>query len=432
MEATSESCPGSVTLTPEQKRAYDAMASGRSVFITGPGGCGKTLLVNHFIAKYKADIEVAVTSTTGTSALLLMGGTTLHSWAGIGLGTGSAQAMTTKIRKKPWLRKKWQDVEVLIIDEISMLDPDLFDKLEYIARVVRKSADPFGGIQLVITGDFLQLPCVKVDKFCFEAETWNTCIDSTIYLEQNMRQREPEWQKCLAEIRLGKMSEESVALLQSRRRVKLQNDQGITPTQLFPLNADADAVNEQELDRMANKGESFLEYKMTFSLYDKKLKWKADKFYKDSPAAETLHLCRGCQVILLWNLDIERGLENGSRGVVVDFCQDIPVVLFLNGQRRIIDYHIWELEEDDRKLASFEQIPLRLGYAYSIHRAQGRSLDYVVTDLKDAFEYGQAYVALSRARTSAGLSIKGLRLKKIRAHPRAVEYYNSLSKSNQL
>lgn len=413
-------------LTLEQRRAYELMRAGKNVFVTGAGGCGKTLLINRFIVEYKTDINVAVTSTTGTSALLLMGGTTLHSWGGIGLGTGSALAMATKIKKKPWLRKRWKEVNVLIIDEVSMLDPTLFDKLEYIARVIRKSAQPFGGIQLVVTGDFLQLPCVKSDKFCFEADTWDSCIVNTVYLQENMRQREPEWQKCLAEIRIGKLSDTSKELLESRRKVKLENTQGILPTRLYPLNRDVDEINASELDRLSDSGSEFFEYQMTFDLYDKKLAWKAEKFYKDSPAVEKLLLCIGCQVILLWNLDIECGLVNGSRGVIVDFLQDLPLVRFLNGTTRLIDYHIWELEEDDKKLACFEQIPLRLGYAYSVHRAQGRSLDYVITDLKEVFEYGQAYVALSRARSSSGLSIKGLRYKKIRAHPKAVDYYEKL------
>ena len=141
---------------------------------------------------------------------------------------------------------------------------------------------------------------------------------------------------------------------------------------------------------------------------------------------ENLNLVEGCQVMLLWNLDLEQGLVNGSRGVVVRFVNDLPLVRFLDGQTRLIDYHIWELEEDDKKIASIEQVPLKLAYAISIHKSQGCSLDYVVTDIGDVFEYGQAYVALSRVRSSKGLYIKNLKFNKIRANPTAKSYYQQL------
>ena len=413
-------------LTKSQKHALDLILSGKSVFITGPGGCGKTFLINHFVKHYKNGKNIGVTSTTGTSAIHIHG-TTLHSWAGIGLGKGSVGAMSTHIKKKSYLRTKWREAQILIIDEISMLSPELFDKIEKVARMVRRINEPFGGLQLIVTGDFLQLPCVDSDKFCFEAQTWDACIDETIYMSENLRQSDPTWQKCLSEVRMGELSADSKKLLKSCARRKFKTSLDIRPTQLLPLNADVEEINQSCLeDCCQNNGNEVLVFPMEVELYDKKLKFKLDKFKKDCPAMENLNLVEGCQVMLLWNLDLEQGLVNGSRGVVVRFVNDLPLVRFLDGQTRLIDYHIWELEEDDKKIASIEQVPLKLAYAISIHKSQGCSLDYVVTDIGDVFEYGQAYVALSRVRSSKGLYIKNLKFNKIRANPTAKSYYQQL------
>jgi ATP-dependent DNA helicase PIF1 len=186
-------------------------------------------------------------------------------------------------------------------------------------------------------------------------------------------------------------------------------------------------INQECLDELCEKTGEVNDYVAELEVYDKKLPaFKIEKFKKDCPAVENLSLAVGCQVMLLWNLDLEQGLVNGSRGVVTRFINDIPLVRFLDGQSRLIDYHLWELEENDTKLASIEQLPLKLAYAISIHKSQGCSLDYVITDLDSIFEYGQAYVALSRVRTSGGLIIRNLRLKKIKANPKAKAYYQSL------
>ena len=246
-------------------------------------------------------------------------------------------------------------------------------------------------------------------------------------MSENLRQSDPAWQKCLSEARMGELSAESRKLLKSCARRKFKSSLDIRPTQLLPLNADVEEINQSCLeDCCQNNGNEVLVFPMEIELYDKKLKFKLDKFKKDCPAMENLNLVEGCQVMLLWNLDLDQGLVNGSRGVVVRFVNDLPLVRFLDGQTRLIDYHIWELEEDDKKIASIEQIPLKLAYAISIHKSQGCSLDYVVTDIGDVFEYGQAYVALSRVRTSKGLYIKNLKFNKIRANPTARDYYNQL------
>jgi len=432
----------SVKLTPEpiheltqsQQTALTLIMEGKSVFITGPGGCGKTFLINYFVKNNKCRKNIAVTSTTGTSSLHIKG-TTIHSWAGIGLGTGSVEYIIKKIRKKSYIKARWQRTEILIIDEVSMLSPILFDKIEAIARIIRKSTEPFGGLQLIITGDFLQLPVVNCDKFCFESENWNTCIDETVYMHENLRQSDPAWQKCLDEVRIGELSEESKKLLRSCTKNKIKNidkNLDIKPTNLFPLNADVQEINDKCLEDISQSSGEVFDYEMEEEIYEKhnrSIPMLLEKFKKNCPVDETVSLTVGCQVMLMWNMDLDGGLANGSRGVVVKFIDDLPYVKFMDGQVRLIDYHIWELEDDRHNvILGIEQIPLKLAYAISIHKSQGCSLDYVITDLGEVFEYGQAYVALSRVRTSTGLFIKHLRFSKINANPVAKSYYDALLK----
>ena len=325
--------------------------------------------------------------------------------------------------------------DILIIDEISMLSPLLFDKLEEIARIIRRSNKPFGGLQLIITGDFLQLPVVNCDKFCFESVNWNTCINETIYMHENLRQSEPAWQKCLSELRMGELTEESKDILTSCTEREIKNTD-IKPTNLFPLNIDVREINAKHLKEVWERTGELFEYEMEEEIYKKNNKSMVmllERFKRNCPVDEMVSLTVGCQVMLLWNMDLEGGLASGRRGVFVKFVNDLPYVKFMDGKTRLIDYHIWKLEDDQHKvIASISQIPLKLAYAISIHKSQGCSLDYVITDIGDIFEYGQAYVALSRVRTSTGLFIKNLRFLKIKANPVAKSYYNSLLQTQNI
>lgn len=416
-----------VELKNKQNYAYSRMAQGISIFLTGPAGVGKTACIKAYVNTYSGSRRIAITSTTGSSALLI-GGTTVHSYLGIGLGRDSAETLINKIYASKWYRKRWQELDCLIIDEISMMDPELFDKLENVARAIRGSTYPFGGIQLVLSGDFAQLPVVNSHKFCFEAETWEKCVTETIYLSEIMRQTNTEFQECLNLIRLGQVTPWVVDILNSRVGASLVNDYGIKPTRLYSKNVDVDRVNDQELDRLASDGREFAEYVMEISVYTKPadVVKTMEKFRKNCNAPQVLQLCVGSQVMLLKNLDLEAGLANGSRGVVSSFVEDIPMVKFINGVERLIDYHIWLVEENGEEVLRAQQIPLRVAYAITIHKSQGCSLDYVEVDLTECFEYGQAYVALSRAKSLEGLSIKGIDYDYIKAHPKAIRYYNSL------
>ena len=346
--------------------------------------------------------NIAVTSTTGTSALLI-NGTTIHSFLGIGLGKASVDILYLNIIKKPYIAKRWRDLNVLIIDEISMLDPELFDKLEQLARSIRKNNLHFGGIQLILSGDFLQLPNVSdPDSFCFEAKSWSKCIDIVVYLTEIFRQNDEVFQKVLSEVRIGNLSDESVGILESRIDTKLTNDFGIIPTKIYALNVDVDNENQRALDTLAEKNENleFCEYNRTHTVLKKSLKFVDEKLKKVCIAPETLQLCVGAQVMLIYNLDLEAGLA--------------------------IDYHEWIIEENGEKILSICQIPLKVAYACSVHKIQGITLDYVEIDMQDIFEAGQAYVALSRVKTLAGLSIKNFNVENIFSNKKARKFYENL------
>ena len=418
-----------ITIEPiEESTYYGFELDGNHRFLLGNFiVTHNTACIKLFIKVYKQNKIMGITSTTGISALLF-GGTTLHSFTGIGLGTSSVESIVKKIYTRPQLRKRWVDLEVLIIDEISMLSPQLFDKLENIARRVRRNEEPFGGIQLILSGDFCQLPCINSDDFCFESKSWEKCIENTIYLTEIMRQKDLEFQECLNNVRIGLLPDKTINLLKSRLNVRLDNKFGIKPTKLYSTNYSVDYINNKELDKLAENDPEFYEYNMEIYVYPgtKNKEHVIEKYKKNCNAPDNLQLCVGAQVMLLWNLDTEGGLVNGSRGVVTNFIDDVPVVKFLNGRELVIDHHTWEVEENDKKILRAFQIPLKLAYCLTIHRSQGCSLDYAEIDLSNIFESGMAYVALSRVKSLKGLSIVGIDFDKIKAHPKAVEFYKFL------
>ena len=417
-----------IKLNAKQQEALRKMTRGENLFLTGMAGSGKSEVIRTFYQMYKDSRVMAVTSMTGASAILL-NGTTLHSYLGIGLGTNSTESLITTIKKKRYLKERWIKLQTLIIDEVSLKSVELFNKLNMVAKSVRNRFFlPFGGIQLILSGDFLQLPVIGDDHFCFESEAWQECIgDNIIELTENMRQGDPLFQQVLSQIRIGNVEEGDVKeILNKRIGMELKNDLGIKPTKLYSHNIDVDEINRKELNKLIEETGIEYEYNLEFTIYPNKFENIMEKYAKYCRVPTILKLTLGAQVMLLYNMDIENKLVNGSRGVVINFLDDLPVVRFLNGDERIIDYHIWEIEENDKKIASYSQVPLTLGYAYSIHKTMGVTLDYVEVDLGKIFTYGMAYVALSRVRTLEGLSIKEIDYNKIKAHPVAKEFYLKL------
>ena len=409
-------------LTDKQKKTFTLMEKGKNLFITGMGGTGKSFVINLFREKYNNTKKIGITSTTGISALLI-NGVTLHSFLGIGLGDKPVDVLYNNIFRNKRIRDRWCKLEVLIIDEVSMLLPDLLDKIEELARMIKQSSKPFGGIQLILSGDMLQLPPVKSEKFCFEAKCWKNCIEHTIYLTENLRQNNKEFQDCLSELRKGTVSEKNEKLLKTRENVDVENSFGISPTKICSLNSEVDEINYKKLLEL-NEPDIY-EYEIEIEMDKPGL--FLPKIEKCCNLVECLQLCKGAQVMLLTNLNAEDGLVNGSRGVVIDFVEDLPLVQFLNGDEILIDYHTVDIEKNDTVIGRITQIPLRVAYAVSAHKIQGHTLDCCEIDLKNFFDYGQAYVALSRVKSLDSLKLKNFSVEKIKAHPKAINYYKNIS-----
>lgn len=437
-------------LTLKQKEALGHMKSGKNIFLTGPAGTGKTFILKYYIDWYKEnkeneDSKIYITSTTGLASLLI-DGMTIHRYAGIGIGDKDINTYYKKIMKMKSLKKRWLSTSVLIIDEISMMNPDLFDKLEVLARKIRLNDKPFGGIQLILSGDFLQIPPVNSNDFCFEAFSWDI-IEETIYFDEILRQNNNILQTVLSSIRLGIVTNDVKNLLDSCLNKELNCECGIIPTFLFSKKNMVSEYNQRELDILINDNKENHTYDAIYdtiydAIYDaiyelNKIKTDTieNDFYRTMinsqfQVEDKLHFALHSQVMLTVNMP-EYNLANGSRGIIIDFTKDVlhyPVVLFSNKQILIVKPHDYKIEEDKTIIRKI-QIPLILSWAITIHKAQGMTLDFIQTDIGSSiFEYGQAYVVLSRIKDIEGLSLMNIDYSKIKAHPKILKYYEKLKK----
>jgi ATP-dependent DNA helicase PIF1 len=441
-----------IKLTKKQELALASMKNGKSVFLTGPGGSGKSFLLNYFVKWYKKEMEnkddngkLYVTSTTGLSASLIEG-STINSYSGIGTGEKDINELYKSIIKySNSYKKRWLETSVLIIDEISMMNAEIFDKLEILARKIRKCDLPFGGIQVILSGDFLQLPPVKSKTFCFEAISWDIVIDKVFYFDKIIRQDDTILQDILNNVRLGILNEDVKNILDARLNKELIHPSGIIPTHLFSRRDIVLNYNNAELQKLIDEGRETHTYKAEYVFPDKKKLSDESKEYlinlinTNRVIDDLLTISIGSQVMLTTNKisgvsndEMENTIFNGSRGIVTSFEYNskhdkyYPIVSFLSGQTLTINPHIFEYESGN-DLIGKSQIPLILAWAITIHKAQGMSLDFLKTDIgKDIFEYGQVYVVLSRIRNIDGLSLLNIDYSKIKAHPKIINYYEDL------
>ncbi|CAK0813481.1 unnamed protein product [Prorocentrum cordatum] len=358
-----------------------------------------------------------MTASTGMAAVNI-GGCTVHSFAGIGLGEGPRRVLVARAVKTA--RRRWSEAECLIIDEVSMLSGDMIDTLDAVARAARRRPNvPFGGLQIVLVGDFCQLGPVKVEgerEYAFEAEIWDRAVQHHVYLQRVMRQEGSSlFAGILGEIRRGHVSSIARgALARCRRELHVEN--GVLPTKLHCTNRNVDVENALELAKLPGDVHAF-------RALDRGPRSSLDDFLKSCSAPTVLELKVGAQVVLLKNL--RDTLVNGSRGVVTSFTEGgLPLVLFDSGMLIEIAPATWFREESSGE-ASREQIPLRLAWALTIHRCQGMTLDKVECSLSDAFAAGQVYVALSRVQSLAGLLLRSFDVSKVRVSPKVAAFYQS-------
>lgn len=408
-------------LNEKQRDALNDVRERKNIFLTGPAGSGKSFLIN--VIKRLYDKQVAVTSTTGVSAVQLSG-KTIHSWAGIGLGTGSVNELVKKIKKSKAICR-WKYTKMLIIDEISMLSPEVFDKLCEIGMKIRNNNIPFGGIQLILCGDFLQLPVVNSASFCFKAKYWDSVVHKVVYLDKILRQKNKSFAKMLEKARLGICTKKMKTLFLSRCGLKPNMDDGIIPTRLYSKNMEVDTINNVELDKLEGNLYTYdVDIEKRGLVNDRLL----DNFIKRD---KKITLKLGAQVMLTENIDVENGLANGSRGVVVGFANELPIVKFKCGVQQVVG-RFERTYDCDNCWIKKRQVPLRLAWAITIHKCQGMTIDCIVTNLHkdEIFEYSMAYVALSRVKSIEGLYLDAFSLRSIKCHPKALEFYQKLSENN--
>lgn len=447
-------CSRIPTLTDEQQSVLQYLLQGKNVFLTGGGGVGKSYLLSVIETEFpglkrRLQIEkdhtsapkmprVQLCALTGCAALLLgQKAKTLHSWAGIGLGKGTIQELVTKIRRNRKVMQHWLCTDLLVIDEISMMTAELLDKLNGIGKKLRANQQPFGGMQVLFVGDFYQLPPVykngEATVFAFESNTWKEAITVNIELTIIQRQKDVQFQAILKEARMGALSKESCATIRSREGLDWKQNK-ILPTLLFPRRSEVDMINESNLRALTGRRYTYdarLAYdgKMPdrFSEKDEDFIKALQHFDANAAYSLQLELILGAQVMLIANLEPAAGLVNGSRGVVVAFCSatELPIIEFVNGSRRTIGTHSWPIEEYE--FVSRTQVPLRLAWAYTTHKAQGATLDTALIDVGSGnFEYGQAYVALARARSLEGLYIYDFDPIAFKAHPNVKDFYQRI------
>jgi ATP-dependent DNA helicase PIF1 len=518
-------------LNEKQQEAFDAIQRGESIFLTGPGGTGKSFLIHHIYEHLQSKSsskpigalsdrkQIALTALTGCAALLLHSrAKTLHSWAGIGLGTEPTPILIQKIKTSRKCAIRWIATDILVIDEVSMMTPELFEKLDEIGRAIRRNPhQPFGGLQLVLVGDFFQLPpVIKQDLsgessvppggvFLFESKLWKLMNLKTYELTQIVRQKDEAFQIVLNEARRGELSKKSLRLLATRFGLD-HSSLEIRPTMLFTRRAEVDTINMSHLAKLTTERKTYkastifvpMEATLGMKETDPLVLKAISKLDNDAPYTPELTVAIGAQVMLLVNKP-DLGLANGSRGVVVGYdtlsdgtsqttlsssnipsssnaaaspedpttesttpltpsvavsgatssnasavapanaCKKqsastklpdsltVPIVQFRNGVKIAIEHHTWEIP--DLPGVGRRQIPIKLAYAITIHKAQGATLDCALIDVGGkTFECGQAYVALSRVKDLESLYIHDLEASAFRAHPKVKEFYSSSSK----
>jgi ATP-dependent exoDNAse (exonuclease V) alpha subunit len=390
-----------------QKEALKILRTGRNVFLTGAAGTGKTHVLNSYIAYLKEHkVPVAITASTGIAATH-MDGRTIHSWSGIALRRSLTQKDLDKLAYNTITRERINDARVLVIDEISMLDAELFSLIDRVCRFVRGKPEPFGNLQLVVCGDFFQLPPVgrpgePVPEYAFHAEAWERADLWVCYLEKQWRQEDEEFLGVLNAIRNSGVDEETRRTLETRINREIA---GLAAaTKLFSHKNDVDSINDRELRKLS--GEPHF-YRMSGN-GDAEL---IDSLKLACLAPETLELKKGALVMFVRNNHAE-GYINGTLGTVVGFESDephYPIVQTKDGERITAAAVRWNVEDEEgRVLASISQVPLRLAWAITIHKSQGMTLDAAEINLSRAFGHGMGYVALSRVRSLEGIKLLGV------------------------
>lgn len=391
----------------KQETALKLLKAGENVFLTGSAGAGKTYTLNQYINYLKArKVSVAITASTGIAATH-MNGMTIHTWAGIGIKDFLSEEDLKRMKERKYLKEHLENAQVLIIDEISMLHAKQLNLVNQVLKYFKESDEAFGGIQVIVAGDFFQLPPVgknderNRDKFCFMSDAWVEAKFRVCYLTEQHRQGNDYLNDILNAIRAQAIGTEHRNALQGTHHQEI----GDTYTRLYTHNMDVDSINFRHLNEIDNEPRQF---DAQCDGNDKLI----ETLKSSVRAPETLTLKKHAKVMFVKN-NFDLGYINGSLGEVIGFEEDdefgvLPKVKLTDGTTLLVEPETWSVDNEAGKtIASFQQIPLRLAWAITIHKSQGMTLEAAEIDLSHTFEKGQGYVALSRLKTLDGLRLKG-------------------------
>lgn len=395
-----------------QQEALDILKTGANVFLTGSPGSGKTHTVNAYVAWLRSHaIEPSITASTGIAATHV-GGMTVHAWSGIGIHERMTPQLLDAISHKEHIAKRIQKAKVLIIDEVSMLAGSVLTMVDAVTREVRHEPDlAFGGLQVVLVGDFFQLPPVSKGEtvFAFESLSWRSLNPLICYLTEQHRQDDPGFLEILGAIREGEWDHTHVSRIMTRESEPGSYHES-TP-QLFTHNADVDRINSEHLASLATKPH-------TYAMESSGAPTLAEALKRGCLSPETLVLKEGAAVMATKN-NVASGYSNGTLGVVIGFQPgtDYPIMETYDGREMVIAPAEWAVEENGKVKAKISQLPLRLAWAITVHKSQGMSMDAAAIDLSRAFAPGQGYVALSRVRRLDGVFLLGWSENALAVHP---------------
>jgi ATP-dependent DNA helicase PIF1 len=468
-----------IKLSEDQQRGVNrAVREFKNVFFTGAGGNGKSQALREIIRLCLLfKIKVEVCGATGVAAINLGKlGKTLHSFMGLGLCQGPVKKLLGVLQNKPpAVKQRWRQTQILILDEVSILDPGIFEKFDYLAKAIRGNDLPFGGICLVVCGDFLQLPPVERStdaNFCFQTKAWQNGNIQPILLDKPFRHPDPVFSALLNRMRKATMVAQDWELLagclrdpsvdyeqRAKQRLEaaweslsklktpfsmVEDKFTMSPLSLTCRKVDVNESNLAEMERLQPNKKMWVQFSAEKGMADADRdcrsnleNWLAN-MEKNCPARPDIVMCTGAQVMMCANVDTKLGLVNGQRGIVVGWStpekhsrsnrmERYPIVKFVNGKTTVVKRYQWLHESFSYDgTAFYEQVPLMLGWHYTIHKSQSLTVSEVDVDLSTVFEDGQAYVACSRVRTLEGLKLNGLRKSKIKAHADALKFYEDL------
>lgn len=422
-----------------QEEALDILKTGANVFLTGEPGAGKTHTINQYADYLRTrGVEPSITASTGIAATHI-GGTTVHSWSGIGIKKYLDRYELDKISSTEYLVKRIRRAKVLIIDEVSMLGPDTFSMVEAVCRSIRQNNDAFGGLQVILVGDFFQLPPIVKNisnendqaelfetpkaRFAYDSPAWKRANPMVCYLTEQHRQDDNKFLELLSAIRSNNFNDNHLSQIISRKIIV--DDAPDKAVKLYTHNLNVDRTNDAML-------ETFSGHPVTYTMTSKGAPGLVDTLQRGCLSPYNLVLKEGAKIMFTKN-NPKEGYVNGTLGTVESFDKYIgmPIIRTNDGRKITVEKAEWSIDENGKSRAKISQLPLRLAWAITVHKSQGMSLDEAVVDLSSVFEFGQGYVALSRVRRLKGLHLLGWNERAFQVHPDVLKEDNVFRASSE-